>query len=217
MIDAMPEEPGGTRYPRSAGGAVVRAVGRILLRLAGWRVEGSLPERPRFVVCVGPHTSNWDFVVGYAAKMATGVRASWLGKHTLFRGLMGPLLRWMGGIPVDRRAAHGVVEQAAEWFARRRSLVLGIAPEGTRRPVDRWKMGFYHIARLAAVPVVPVALDWGSRRIRIGDPIDVGRDESAELERLIAYFRRVRGRHPERAFPRPESDGSRNGADAAES
>jgi len=192
---------------------LTRAVGRIVLWFASWRVEGSLPERPKFVICVGPHTSNWDFVVGYAAKMTVGVRASWLGKHTLFRGPMGPLLRWMGGIPVDRRAAHGVVEQAAEWFSRRPSLVLGIAPEGTRRRVERWKMGFYHVARLAGVPVVPVALDWGSHRIRIGDPVDVGHDEGEELERLLSFFRRVRGRHPERAYPPPESAGMEPGSE----
>jgi 1-acyl-sn-glycerol-3-phosphate acyltransferase len=135
--------------------------------------------------------------------MALGLRASWLGKHTLFTGPMGPLLRWMGGIPVDRSAAHGVVEQAAAQFRRQPALVLAVTPEGTRRQVGRWKMGFYHIARLADVPIVPVALDWGTRTVRIGDPRKPTDDEDADVERLMAFFRQVRGRHPELAFPPP--------------
>lgn len=191
------------RYPRAVGGAFTRAVGRWLLGIAGWRVDGELPALPRFVICVVPHTTNWDFVVGYAAKMAVGLRASWLGKHTLFRGPIGPVLRWMGGIAVDRRAAHGVVEQAAARFRESDTLVLAVAPEGTRKPVTRWRTGFYHIARIAGVPIVPVGLDWAGRRVRIGEPQEPTGDETADLERLMSFFRRVRGRHPERAFPRP--------------
>ena len=195
--------PQSERYPRTGGRAFTGPIGRFLLRVAGWRFESELPALSRFVICVGPHTSNWDFVIGYAAKMALGLRASWLGKHTLFTGPMGPLLRWMGGIPVDRSAAHGVVEQAAAQFRRQPALVLAVTPEGTRRQVGRWKMGFYHIARLADVPIVPVALDWGTRTVRIGDPCKPTDDEDADVERLMAFFRQVRGRHPELAFPPP--------------
>jgi len=191
------------RYPRSAGGAVTRAIGRVVLGLGGWRIEGRLPELRKFVICVAPHTSNLDFVVGYAAKMAVGVRASWLGKHTLFRGPGGPLLRLMGGIPVDRGSSHGVVEQAAASFASRPALVLGVAPEGTRRKVERWKTGFYHIARIAGVPVVPAGLDWGTRTVRVGPPVAVTDDEAGDIERLMIFFRRMHGRHPELAFPPP--------------
>jgi 1-acyl-sn-glycerol-3-phosphate acyltransferase len=174
-----------------------------MLGIAGWRVEGDLPALSHFVICVGPHTSNWDFVIGYATKMAVGLRASWLGKHTLFRGPFGPLLRSLGGIPVARRAAHGVVEQAAARFRESDAMVLAVAPEGTRKPVTRWRTGFYHIARIAGVPIVPVGFDWSRRQVRIGEPQQPTDDEAADLERLMAFFRQVRGRHPERAFPRP--------------
>jgi len=194
-------------YPRS-GGWLTRAVGRGLLRLAGWARVGALPEIPKFVVCVVPHTSNWDFVIGYAAKMSLNLSASWLGKHTLFLGPMGPLLRAMGGIPVDRSAAHGVVGEAVEGFRTRDRLVLAVAPEGTRRRVERWKSGFYHIARQGGVPIVPVALDWGTRRLRIGPLLEPSGDEEADMERLISFFRTVRGRVPERAFPPPAADGT---------
>lgn len=174
------------------------------MAVAGWRIEGALPDLPKFVVCVAPHTSNWDFVIGYAAKMALGLRASWLGKHTLFRGVMGPLLRRMGGIPVDRRAPSGVVEQAAQRFRSSGQLVLGVAPEGTRKKVMQWKSGFYRIARQAGVPIVPVALDWGVRTVRVGPPFDATGDETTDLETLHAFFRKVRGKRPELGFPLPE-------------
>ena len=172
-----------------------------MLRLAGWRIEGSLPELPRFVVCVVPHTSNWDFVIGYAGKMAFNLRASWLAKHTLFVGPMGPLLRAMGGIAVDRSAAHGVVGEAIASFKSNDRLVLGVAPEGTRRRVQRWKSGFYHIASHSRIPIVPVALDWGTHSLRIGPVLELSGNEEADMERLMSFFRTVRGRVPERAFP----------------
>lgn len=192
----------GPNVPRR-GGPLSRAVGRMVLRLAGWQFDGGFPDVPKLVVCVVPHTSNWDFVIGYAAKMSLNLEASWLGKDSLFRGPLRPLLRWMGGIPVDRSAAHGVVGQAADWFERSRQLVLGVAPEGTRKKVERWKMGFYHIAREAGVPILPVALDWGSRRIRLGPVLQPSGDDEADVGRLMDIFRRVRGKRPWLAFPPP--------------
>ncbi len=193
----------GANVPRS-GGRVSRAAGRAVLRLAGWRVEGEVPDLAQFVVCVAPHTSNWDFVIGYAAKMALGVRASWLGKDTLFRGVLGPLLRRMGGIPVDRSASHGVVGQAVSWFRRQPQLVLGVAPEGTRRKVSGWKSGFYHIARGAGLPILPVALDWGTKTFRFAPVFVPTGDEEADITALQKFFRTVRGRDPSRAFPPPD-------------
>lgn len=196
---------GATGAPRS-GHALSRALGRAVLRIAGWRIDGRVPALPRMVVCVAPHTSNWDFVIGYAAKMTLGLRAHWLGKHTLFRAPFGGFMRRMGGIPVDRSAAHGVVAQVADWYRREPQLMLGVTPEGTRRKVDRWKTGFYHIAREADVPIWPVALDWGTRVVRLGEPLVPTGDETADLEVLQAFFRRARGRVPERAYPPPADE-----------
>jgi len=190
-------------YPRS-GNAFTRAIGRLALTAARFRIAGALPATPKFVVCVAPHTSNWDFVVGYAAKLALGLRAGWLGKKSLFRGPLGPLLRAMGGIGVDRSAAHGVVAQVAGRFAESSSLVLGIAPEGTRRKVDRWRSGFYHIAHQAGVPIVPAGFDWGRRTLRIGAAFSPTGDEAADLLVLHRFFAGVRGKVPENAFPPPD-------------
>jgi len=187
--------------PNSGFKSFTLILGRSLLKLFRWKIDGSLPDRASYIICVAPHTSNWDFVIGYAAKMALGLDAHWLGKHTLFRGPMGPLMRAMGGIPIDRSAAHGVVAQVVEWFRRKPNLVLGVTPEGTRRKVDRWKTGFYHIARDAKVAIWPVAFDWGTRTVRLGPLFDVTDDEEADLTALQNFFRAARGRHPDNAFP----------------
>ena len=109
----MPIPPLGASVPRR-GSAPLRAAGRALLAAMGWRVEGEIPDLPKFVIAVAPHTSNWDFVVGMGAMFALDLRLSFLGKHTLFRGPYAPLLRWLGGIPVDRGSPHGVVGEAVQ-------------------------------------------------------------------------------------------------------
>jgi len=185
----------GSEIPRR-GNAAVRAFGRWLLRLLGWRVEGEMPNLPKFVAAVAPHTSNWDFVVGAAAMFALDLKIEFIGKHTLFRGPLAPVMRWMGGIPVDRSSAHGVVGEAVAAFARVDRRILAIAPQGTRRPVPRFKTGFLHIARGAGVPVMLAAFDYDARVIRFGPTLQIGEDIEAERARIEAYFAPIRGRHP---------------------
>jgi 1-acyl-sn-glycerol-3-phosphate acyltransferase len=191
----------GSEIPRR-GNPVVRALGRGMLRLLGWRVEGEMPNRPKFVAAVAPHTSNWDFVVGAAAMFALDLKIEFIGKHTLFRGPLGPVMRWMGGIPVDRSSAHGVVGEAVAAFARADRRILAIAPQGTRRPVPHFKTGFLHIARGAGVPVMLAAFDYDARVIRFGPTLEVGEDIEAERARIEALFAPVRGRHPREPAPK---------------
>ena len=179
------------------GGTVSRALGRALLALLGWRMEGNLPDVPKAVLIVAPHTSNWDFVIGIAAKLALGLHASWLGKHTLFRGPFAGLMRRLGGIPVDRTRPQEVVSQTVSRFAASDQLVLGLSPEGTRKAVARWRSGFYHIANGAAVPIVPVALDWPSHRLIIGPPTQPTGNMANDLPALGAFFDPFRGRRGE--------------------
>jgi len=170
--------------------------GRSVLALLRFRVEGELPDLPKFVISVAPHTSNWDFVVGAAAMFALDLRLAFIGKHTLFRGPFGAILRWMGGIPVDRSSPHGVVEQSVEAFRRMDRRILAIAPEGTRKQVPRFKSGFLHIARRAGVPVLLAALDYEERCVRLGPTLLPGEDVEAERERIEAYFAGIRGKRP---------------------
>ncbi len=172
----------------------MRAAGRAVMRILGWRFEGDLPDLPKFVIAVAPHTSNWDLLIGGAAMFALDVRVAFISKHTIFRGPFGAFLRWMGGIPVDRSSAHGVVGESIRAFASLGERVLVIAPEGTRSKVARFKSGFLHIARGADVPVVLVALDYGARCVRLGPTFTPGEDVDADRARVEAHFAPIRGK-----------------------
>ena len=174
-----------------------RGIGRTIMRITGWGFEGNFPDLPRLVVAVAPHTSNWDFVHGAAAMFALDLKVAFIGKHTLFVWPFSLFFRWMGGIPVDRSAAHGVVGEAIEGFRRSPARVLAIAPEGTRRKVERFKTGFLHIARGAGVPVLLVGLDYATRTVRIGPLFEVGEDIEAERVKVEAHFAKVPGRYPQ--------------------
>lgn len=178
------------------GSAAWRWVGRQALGLTGWRIEGTLPATPRLVIAVAPHTSNWDFLHGASAMFALDLKLSFLAKHTLFVWPFSSFLRWMGAIAVDRRAANGVVDDAVRAFGASASRVLVIAPQGTRKPVTRFKTGFLRIAKEAGVPLALVALDYGTRCVRIGPAIDVKGDIEAERERVERWFAAYPGRHP---------------------
>jgi len=161
----------------------------------GWRVDGEVPDLPKFVIAVAPHTSNWDFVVGAATMFALDLRLSFIGKHTLFRWPVAGVLRWMGGIPVDRSASHGIVGEAVEAFASVDRRILAIAPQGTRKRGARFRSGFLHIARGAKVPVVLASLDYASRCLRLGPAFMAGEDVDAELARVEAFFAKVKGKN----------------------
>jgi 1-acyl-sn-glycerol-3-phosphate acyltransferase len=182
-----------------------RGLGRAVMRLIGFRFEGPFPDLPKCVAIVAPHTSNWDFVVGLAAMLALGLDTRWLGKHTIFVGPFGPLWRWLGGIAVNRKAAMAVADRAVAAITDAERICVAIAPEGTRRRVDRWKTGFHRIALGAGIPILPIAFDYGRRAVVFLEPRQATADLAADLLALQALFR------PEMAC-RPDSYGVRPGS-----
>jgi 1-acyl-sn-glycerol-3-phosphate acyltransferase len=186
------------------GTPFTRALATRIMRLGGWHVEGVLPSEPRFVLIVAPHTSWRDFFVCILAMFAIGLRLSWLGKHSLFRFPVAPILRWLGGEPIDRDASRGTVEITIERFRARTQWVLGLSPEGTRRPVEEWKTGFLRIAVGAGVPILPVWLDYQRRVLGLGTPFWPGASQEADMTALRALFRKEMARHPEQ-FAEPPS------------
>ena len=144
-----------------------------------------------------PHTSSWDFLYLKAAAWAYGLEVSWFGKRELFRGPLGVLMRWLGGVPVDRSKAHNLVDSMADLFSSRERLILCIAPEGTRHHVLHWKSGFYHIARTAGVPLQLSKLDFGRRRIEVSPPIFLSGDVRADMDKIRAFYRGATGLYPE--------------------
>jgi 1-acyl-sn-glycerol-3-phosphate acyltransferase len=148
------------------------------------------------VVIVAPHTSNWDFIVGILAVFAIGIRARFIAKHTLFGPGIGWLMRWFGGIPVNREAPQGMVPQAVQAIEQAQSIFLAITPAGTRSSTKPWKSGFYRIAVAARVPIMPIAFDGEHRAIRLLPAFEPSGDYEADLPKLRACFEGVRGIKP---------------------
>ena len=178
-------------------------LGRSVLRLGGWRMVGEFPDLPKFVLIAAPHSSNWDGVWGAAVKLGMGVKLSILGKDALVKApLFGPLAKWQGVIGVDRSAAHGVVEQATMAIRNADRMWFTIAPEGTRKLVDRWKPGFWHIARNAGVPVVPAYFDYANKVVGIGPPFELTGDMHADIARIQRWYAPIKGSNHDVQQPR---------------
>ncbi len=162
------------------------ALARAVLRLAGWRLLfNGLPAR-QGVLIVYPHTSNWDFPVAMLAKWAVGLQVTFWGKDTLFKlPLFGRWLRWLGGVPVDRRSANGIVGQMASALTAAREngdfMWLALSPEGTRKYSAAWRSGFYHVAQQAGVPLALVYLDYREREIGVQHFIRLTGDVPADM------------------------------------
>lgn len=182
------------RMPRLRGG-LRRRLCRGILHLAGWHLRGDFPDVAKLVLIAAPHSSWWDGIWGLLIKVAIGADVHFMAKQELFRWPLGGMLRRLGGMPIDRGAAQGVVEQMIDQFRQRDALWLGIAPEGTRKPVARWKNGFWHIARGAGVPVFPVAFHYPDKTIQLGPLFPASADMDADLARLRTWYASFRGKH----------------------
>jgi 1-acyl-sn-glycerol-3-phosphate acyltransferase len=176
-------------------------IARFILRRLGWTCVDVEPRPPRAVLVVYPHTSNWDFPLGLLVRAALKLNIRWAGKDTLFRGPLGPLMRGLGGIPVNRREPAGFVERMAAELREGLPFLLAIAPEGTRSLTPGWKSGFHRIARAAGVPIVVGTIDYSQRRIGLLATLEPSDDIDADLAALAACYRDCRGLRPELAAP----------------
>ncbi len=172
-----------------------RGVCAWLLRRAGWRLIGELPDRAKLVMIAAPHSSWWDGVIGLLFRSAVGANIAFMAKREIFVGPLGWILRSLGGIPIERRAKHGVVEQMTELFDASERLWLGITPEGTRKHVTKWKNGFWYIAHAARVPILPFYFDYPTRTIGLGPLFEPSADLGADLARLRVFYAPWRGKH----------------------
>jgi len=180
------------------GNGLSRGLGRLALRLLGWRMEVHLPDEPKVVIAAAPHTSNWDGVVAIATLLALGIRVNWFAKDSLFRWPFRGLLIALGGVPIRRDAPGGMVAETARIFASRERVYIGVAPEGTRSRAPEWKSGFYRIAMATRAPIVLAYMDYARREVGTGPLIRPSGDYAADLETMQAYFRKITPRHPER-------------------
>lgn len=170
-----------------------------LFKIFGWKTRGSFPaDLKKYVIAVAPHTSNWDFLIGVAGRRILRIngKAKFLGKSSLFKPPFGWIFRSMGGYPVDRSKSQDMVEQVAAIFDAHDEFVLAIAPEGTRKKVDKLKTGFYYIAKKANVPIVPVGFDFKKKEIIVAEPMDLTDSFENDMNQLLAFYRTVTGKNP---------------------
>jgi len=171
------------------------------MRLAGWRVDGELPDLSKFVLIGAPHTSNWDFVLFLGVIFTLRAEARYMGKAELFVFPIGWFFRYTGGYPVDRKKPTGLVEQMIHAIEQEDKFILVIAPEGTRHYVKDWKRGFYHIAKGAGIPIVMAQVHGKQKTVRIlKDVFHPTDDMEADMKEIKGKFEGVVGIHPKRKY-----------------
>ncbi len=184
-------------HTRTGSPSLLQRAALGLLRTFGWRTSFVWPPEPRGLIIVYPHTSNWDFVIGLLFRIGHALPASWVGKTEMFRGPFRTWFRRIGGIPVDRRRAHGFVDQLLAEFARRDWMWLAITPEGTRSYTDHLKSGFYQLALTGAMPVALGYIDYGRRLVGVDTYLHMSGDRDADLARIRDFYAGKRARRPE--------------------
>lgn len=179
---------------------IFRLISNLTMFLAGWRVEGKLPDLPKYLIIGAPHTSNWDFLLflGVIFRLKADVR--YMGKAELFRSPLGWFFYWCGGIPVDRSKSTGLVEQMVEAYNKSEKFILTIAPEGTRHGVKEWKRGFYHIAKGAGVPLVMAKVDGKKKTMQVGEIFHLTEDIEADMKAILDMFKGLSGVNPRKKY-----------------
>lgn len=177
----------------------------LILKLAGWKVEVNVPDAPKCIICVAPHTSNWDFILGKLAYSSVGRSANFLMKSDWFFFPLGIIFRAMGGIPVNRKVKNGsLVDTIVDMFAHTDKLQIAITPEGTRSRVSKWKTGFLRISLMAKVPCQLAAIDYKNKRIAIDRTFYPTDDINTDMEEIKKYYRNFTGKHPEKFSTDPQ-------------
>lgn len=161
-------------------------IGRTVFKLTGWKLVGNLPNESKLVIVALPHSSNFDFILALSVIWGWGLKINFMAKHTLFKFPQGLFFRAVGGIPVDRRSAHGLVEKMTHEFNSRSSLILGIAPEGTRNSDGSLKAGFARIAKAASAPVVPIIVNYKTKTLTLGNLVSNLSDVDGIIEAVKA-------------------------------
>jgi 1-acyl-sn-glycerol-3-phosphate acyltransferase len=172
----------------------------LTFRLAGWHVDGTLPDLSKYVIIGAPHTSNWDFILFLGVVLYLKANVRFMGKAELFNNPFGWFFHWSGGIPVDRSKSSGLVEQMVDACNRSEKFILTIAPEGTRHGVKEWKRGFYHIAKGAGIPIVMAKVDGRHKTMRMGEIFYPTGDVEADMRTIQDAFKGLVGINPPKKY-----------------
>ena len=171
-------------------------LGILFLAVIGWKVAGSVPDIPKFVLVLAPHTSNWDLPFILAVMYGLGLKINWFGKKELFPWPVGGVFKWLGGIPIDRSSRYNVVQQTAQTIREHEQIVMGIAPEGTRSQSGHWRTGFYYIANLAQVPIVFGYLDYARKVGGLGPAMHTTGNIEADMMVIREFYSGITAKYP---------------------
>jgi len=176
----------------------------LLFRLTGWRAEGGVHQPPRFVIIAAPHTSNWDAVIMVVAAYIFRVKISWFIKSEAFFFPLGAIIRFFGGVPIDRSKSSNVVAQAVARLQNSEHLIVAVPPEGTRKHSPGWKTGFYYIAHGAGVPIILGYIDYKRKVAGLGPAFTPTGDIEADFRVFDEFYSKVTPKHPaDRGVVRP--------------
>ena len=175
--------------------------GKLVLALAGWKVNGHPPKVPKYLLIAAPHTSNWDFVFGLAAIFYLKINLNWFGKDSLFIGPAGWILRKWGGIALDRKNRSNTVSFVVSEYKKRSSLAIGLAPEGTRSRTTYWKSGFYYMAFEAGVPLALAFFDYEKKEVGVGMVLTLSGNMNADMEKIRTFYADKHGKYSQLAGP----------------
>ena len=177
---------------------MIKSLCRFILSTIGWKTSHSTPLLDKYVLIGAPHTTNWDFPLTLLGLSSMGVKFNWVAKHTLFFWPLGTLLRAIGGISVDRSQGTSFLKRIIELYDSQETLVLAIAPEGTRSKTRSWKTGFYTIAHRAGVPIGLGYIDYSRKVIGLEKVIDASGDIDQDFEIIKEYYQDKVGKYPEK-------------------
>tara|TARA_Y100001936_G_scaffold244155_1_gene284086 strand:+ start:1809 stop:2399 length:591 start_codon:yes stop_codon:yes gene_type:complete len=196
----MAKEEQTPEHLRSNRSQISQWIGRAVLKSMGWKVAGSIPNEKRILIVAAPHTSNWDFVIGMGALLGLNAKIRWIGKHTLFKPGISWFFRWLGGIPVNRKNPASLIEDVSNMIKKDRGLMIGVAPEGTRKKINRWKTGFLRIAKTTQSKILFISIDAPSKTIKIANTLFTPtEDKENDLEFVKSYFRNFKGINPDQS------------------
>jgi len=170
-------------------------IGRMTLKVFGWSIESQPPDLPKYVIIAAPHTSAWDFVFALACAFVFRVEVCWLGKKSLFQGPLKPIMSWLGGKSVDRKQSSNLVEQTIEMFRSQSECRIALTPEGTRKKVERWRTGFYHMAVGANVPIALGFLDYRRKVGGFGPLFYPTGDLEKDLKEIQDFYKPIKGKN----------------------
>lgn len=170
--------------------------GTLLYKWMGWSVERTVPHQDKCIICVAPHTSNWDFIIAELYYWSIGRTAGFLMKREWFFWPMGMLFRKLGGVPVERSRKTSLTDQLAERAMKAERFELAVTPEGTRSLATVWKRGFYFIALKAELPIQLYAIDYARKRIVCTKTLIPTGNVDADMRVIMEYYRSYEGKYP---------------------